>query len=107
MLINFLKDRLLIPNEEMIKLINELLSKGKNENDKEEEKEEMPIENDNKDQDKYIDLEKDSKDILCFMKYCFTEKKMFKSMNLVNVALSEYNVCNIIIKVKQIVIILR
>ena len=101
MLINFLKDRLLIPNEEMIKLINEFLSKGKNENDKEEEKEEMPIENDNKDQDKYIDLEKDSKDILCFMKYCFTEKKMFKPMNLVNVALSEYNVCNIIIKVKQ------
>ena len=101
MLLDFLKDRLLIPNEEMIKLINSLLSKENKEKDKEEEKEEILIENSNKDQDKYIDLEKDNKDFLCFMKYCFTEKKMFKPMNLVNVALSEYNVCNIIIRVKQ------
>ena len=98
-LINFLKDRLIIPNEEMLKLINSFLSLGNKEEDKENEKEELVTENINK--DKYLDLEKDSKDILCFMKYCFTEKKMFKPMNMVNVALSEYNVCNIIIKVKQ------
>ena len=81
---------------------NQPSQKKKSDIDKLEEKEEMPIENDNKAQDKYIDLEKDSKDILCFMKYCFTEKKMFKPMNLVNVALSEYNMnsrssqCNMI-----------
>jgi hypothetical protein len=83
----------------MLKLINSFLSQGNKEKDKENEKEELVTENINK--DKYIDLEKDSKDILCFMKYCFTEKKMFKPMNMVNVALSEYNVCNIIIKVKH------
>jgi hypothetical protein len=101
MLVNFLKDRLIIPNEEMLKLLNSFFREEYKDKNKEEISETILNESENKEDDKNIDLEKDNKDILCFMKYCFTEKKMFKPSNMVNVALGEYNVCNIVIKTGQ------
>ena len=101
MLVNFLKDRLIIPNEEMLKLLNSFFREEYKDKNKEEINETILNESENKEDDKNIDLEKDNKDILCFMKYCFTEKKMFKPSNMVNVALGEYNVCNIVIKTGQ------
>ena len=101
MLINFLKDRLIIPNEEMIKLLNSFFREEFKDKDKKEITEIILDKSENNEDDKYIDLEKDGKDILCFMKYCFTEKKMFKPSNMVNVALGEYNVCNIVIRIGQ------
>ena len=90
MLINFIKDNLIIPNEEMLKLLNLYF--------KDEEKTKIAATIDENKEDNYISFEKDKNDILYFLRYCFTDKKMFKPHNMVNVAMNEYNVCNIIVR---------
>ena len=90
MLINFIKDNLIIPNEEMLGLLNLYF--------KDEEKTKIVANIDEKKEDNYISFEKDKNDILYFLRYCFTNKKMFKPYNMVNVAMNEYNVCNIIVR---------
>ena len=93
MLINFLKDNLIIPNEEMLKLFNLYFSEEKASEEKTKISANIDLEEDN-----CINFEKDKNDILIFMRYCFTNKKMFKPHDMVNEAMNEYNICNIIIR---------
>ena len=94
MMINFLKENLIIPNEETLKFLNSFFNKVKGEKSKEKEsKKVIPDSN----EDNYITVEKD-KNFIYFMKYCFTSKRMFKPKNMVNEAMKENNICNIVIK---------
>ena len=94
MMINFLKDHLVIPNEEMLNFLNSFFNKVKEEKPKEKESKNIIV--DSK-EDNFIKIEKD-KNFIYFVKYCFTSKKMFKPNNMVNVAMKEKNICNLVIK---------
>ena len=93
MIVNFLKDNLIIPNEEMMSILNQFFSKIIY-----QERESL-----NKKKEKEIDSEANFKiekgiNFLCFMKYCFTSKKIFKPKIMIKAAIREINNCNIIIK---------
>ena len=93
MIVNFLKDNLIIPNEEMMKILTQFFSKIIY-----QERESI-----NKKKDKEIDskanfrIEK-GKNFLCYMKYCFTAKKIFKPKIMIKAGIKENNNCNIVIK---------
>ena len=93
MLVNFLKDNLIIPNEEMMAILNLFFSKIIY-----QERESF-----NKKKDKEIDnaanfkIEKGN-NFLCFMKHCFTSKKFFKPNIMIKAAIKESNNCNIVVK---------
>lgn len=97
MLLNFLKENYIIPNEEMIKLINSFFNKGKNEKNASKKLNLKEPENDDKINFK---IEKD-KNFCCFMKYCFTSKTTFKPNIMVKAAMNEINICDIIIRDKK------
>ena len=94
MMINFLKENLIIPNEEMLKFLRNFFNKVKEEESKEKNSKRNTIDSNN---DNFIKLTKEN-NFLCFMKYCFTSKKMFKPHNMVSVAMKENNICNMVIK---------
>ena len=90
-IIDFLKSNLLIPNEEMMKILKHFFGELiYQERDSIIVKKEKEDENDFK-------IEKDV-NFICIMKHCFTSKKMFKPNTMINAALKEYNNCNIIIR---------
>jgi hypothetical protein len=94
MMINFLKENLIIPNEEMLKFLRNFFNRVKEEESKEKSSKKSIAELSN---DNFIKISKE-KDFLLFMKYCFTSKKMFKPHNMVSVAMKENNICNMVIK---------
>ena len=94
MMINFLKENLIIPNEEMLKFLRNFFNRVKEEESKEKSSKKSISESSN---DNFIKISKE-KDFLLFMKYCFTSKKMFKPHNMVSVAMKENNICNMVIK---------
>ena len=87
-LLNLLRKNLFLPNEKSMEILKLFFGKlfiqssGSNP--------EQPQET----EDKYFVIERD-KNFLCFMKYCFTGKKMFSSRTLVNYALKDKRNCNI------------
>ena len=93
MIITFLKQNNIIPNEEMMAIFSKFFGKmifqeRKNIHTKE---------------DKEIDDEtnfelKKNINFYCFMKHCFSNKKYFKSNTMIKSALKETNNCNIIIR---------
>ena len=94
MMINFLKENLIIPNEEMLKFLRNFFDKVKEEESKEKNSRKNTLDSNN---DNFIKLSEEN-NFLCFMKYCFTSKKMFKPHNMINVAMKENNICNMVIK---------
>ena len=94
MMINFLKENLIIPNEEMLKFLRNFFNKVKEEESKEKNSRRNTIDSND---DNFIKLSKEN-NFLCFMKYCFTSKKMFKPYNMISVAMKENNICNMVIK---------
>ena len=96
MLINVLKDNYILPNEEMMKILNHFFSKIiYQERDSLAKKKEREI-----DYEADFKIEK-NQNFLCFMKYCFTGKKMFKPNIMIKAAIKECNNSNIVIKCKK------
>ena len=89
MLTNFLKENLIIPNEEMLQLLNSFLEQCKNSEDNN-----ISIKLSDKEDDNFLKIE----DIKYYIKYCFTDKKMFTAENMINLAMNEYNVCNMAVR---------
>lgn len=98
-IIDFLKENKIIPNEEMMAIFTKFFGKMIYQERfvrKAEEKE-------NKEIDKDIDFKLvRNKNYLCFMKHCFSNKKYYNSTFMINSGLKEYNICNIIIKTNMI-----
>ena len=93
MIVNFLKDNLIIPNEEMMKILTQFFSKIiYQERESINRKKEKEI-----DSNANFPIEK-GKNFLCYMKYCFTAKKIFKPKIMIKAAIKENNNCNIIVK---------
>ena len=95
MLLNFLNDNLIVPNEEMMKNLNSFFIITQEQEDKEKITGRKSID---MIKDNYIDIKKE-KNIICFMRYCFTYKTMFKPNNMVSAAMKEKNVCNMLVKI--------
>ena len=96
---NVLKENNIIPDEEMLQLLqnfyNKILLKEK---DKSNNKNKInEVEENEVDEINNFRIEK-GKNFLCFMKYCFTSKKIFKPNTMVKVAMKEKKNCNIFIK---------
>ena len=90
----FMKQKLIVPNDEIMFILSEFYDKAmnkENENDVTGSKIANIKNNDNK-----FKFEKD-KNFICFMKHCFTSKKMFKANIMVKAAMKENNSCDIII----------
>ena len=93
MIVNFLKDNLIIPNEEMMSILSKFFSKIiYQERESLNKKKEEEIDSKAK-----FQIEK-NKNFLCYIKFCFTSKKIFKSKIMIKAAIKEYNNCNMIIK---------
>ena len=90
MLNNFTKKNLIIPNGEIMSILSEFFGKK---NAQENEINGSKLTNIN-DKDKF---EFDKNKFLCFMKHCFTSKKVFKTNTMVKAGMKETNNCNIII----------
>ena len=98
LLISFLKQNGIIPNEEMMAILTKFFGKmiyqeRKSLSKNNEENEEI-------DKDINFKLKKDE-NFFCFMKHCFTNKKYYNSSTMIKHALKEPNYCNIIIKLNQ------
>ena len=92
-LINFLKDNFLIPNEEMMKIFNHFFSKLILQERDSLYKKSLK-ENDN--EADFI-IEK-NKNFIILMKFCFNNKRIFKSSEMVNSAIKENNASNIVVR---------
>ena len=93
MLINVLKNNLILPNDEMMAILKDFFTKIIY-----QERDSLHNKKDNEDENNsYFKLE-NGKNFLCFMKHCFTSKKMFKPNTMIKAAMKEYNNCNIIIR---------
>ena len=93
MLINVLKNNLILPNDEMMAILKDFFTKIIY-----QERDSLHNKKDNEDDNNsYFKLE-NGKNFLCFMKHCFTSKKMFKPNTMIKAAMKEYNNCNIIIR---------
>jgi hypothetical protein len=92
MLNNFSKKNLIIPNGEIMSILSEFF--GKIIDQENEIKGSNIINIDNNDDKFEIEI---NKNFLCFMKHCFTSKKVFKTNTMVKAAMKENNYCNIII----------
>ena len=93
MMVNFLKDNSIIPNEELMEILTEFFSKLIY-----QERESL-----SKKKEKEIDSEADfpiekNKNFYCFMKHCFTSKKYFKINAMIKAGLREHSISNICIK---------
>jgi len=91
MLNNFIKIKLIVPNDEIMSILSEF-SVEKNNQEKELKGSKINI-NNNGDIFKF----EKGKNFICFMKYCFTSKKTFKQNTMVKVAMKESNNSNIAI----------
>ena len=97
MIITFLKQKSIIPNEEMMAIFTKFFGKfifqeraglyKKDDKDNESEEDFVVHRNNN---------------FFCFMKHCFTNKEYFKSSTMIKSALKELSNCNIIIKGNKI-----
>ena len=91
-LINFLKGNFLLPNEEMMKILHffsPIIKQKKNERNNKNGKE-----NDN---EADFVIEK-NKNFIILMKFCFNDKRIFKSSEMVNSAMKEINSSNIVVR---------
>ncbi len=87
MLINFINENLLVPNEEMMKIFHHFFSKI------------VLQERDSiKKSNKHNNSNEENLKLICIMKHCFTSKKMFKPKTMINAAMKENNNCNIYIR---------
>ena len=95
MLVNILIQKNIIPNEEMMIILNQIFGKLIHQENDVMEKEQINESN--------FKIEK-NKNFLCFMKHCFTNKKIFKPKIMVKAAMNENNSCNIIVRggIKQL-----
>ena len=93
MLITFLKQNNIIPNEEMMTIFTKFFGKMIFQ----ERKTIQQNEGKGIDEDNDFELKK-NENFYCFMKHCFTNKKYFKSNTMIKSALKETTNCNIIIK---------
>ena len=96
-IITLLKNKNIIPNEEMMAIFTKFFGKMIYQ-------ERNSIHNKT---DKVIDSETNfdiikNVNFLCFMKHCFSNKKYFNSATMIKSGLKEYNNCNIIIKSTKI-----
>ena len=91
-LINFLKGNFLLPNEEMMKILHFFSPIIKQEKNKRNNK--NGKENDN--EADFI-IEK-NKNFIILMKFCFNDKRIFKSSEMVNSAMKEINSSNIVVR---------
>ena len=93
MLANYSKQNMIIPNEEMMCILSNFFSKIIY-------KERNSIKKNNlKEIDSDADFNIiDGQNFLCFMKYCFTAKKMYNPETMIKAAMKETGSCNIIIK---------
>ena len=96
LLISFLKQKDIIPNEEMMAILTKFFGKMIYQERKSlNKKEGKEIDND-------INFElKKNENFFCFMKHCFNSKKYYTSSLMIKHALKEQNYCNIIIKLNQ------
>ena len=91
--INFLKDNSIIPNEEMMAIINLFFSQTIY-----QERNSIDLEKDKDfDSKTYFEIEK-GKNFLCFMKYCFIKNKIFKPEILIKKAMKLDDFSNVEIK---------
>jgi hypothetical protein len=98
MLITFLKQNNVIPNEEMMRIFTNFFGKMKNNNEKEKENVEKTESIDKDINFKIIKNE----NFFCFMKHCFGYLKYFKSNYMIKAALKENKNSNIVIKAKKL-----
>ena len=93
-LINFLKENLILPNEEMMKILNYFFD-----NLIYKERDSIVFERPNIeiDSDANFQIQRDI-NFICFMKHCFTSKKVFKPDILVKAAMKENKNCNVVIR---------
>ena len=95
LLVNCLKDALIIPNEEMMAILNLFFSKIIY-----KERESIGAKQRSHEIDDEIDFEiKNGENFLCFMKHCFTSKKTFKPLTMIKRGMIEQSICNIIITI--------
>ena len=93
MLVNFLKENLIIPNEEIMAI----LSKFFNKIIYQERESLIKIKEKEVNYEAYFKIEKD-KNFFCIMKHCFTSKNTFKPFTMIKAAMKENNNCNIVIR---------
>ena len=91
MIVNILIQNNIIPNEEMMTILEHIFGKLIN-----QEKDIIQID-DQLDDESNFKIEK-NKNFLCFMKHCFTSKKIIKPNTMIKAAMKETNSCNIIIR---------
>ena len=95
MLINCLKDNLIIPNEEMMSIVSlffgTIIFQERESINANMIKEQI-------DKDANFTIEKNI-NFFCILKYCFTNKKMFKPHIMIRKGMLENSVCNMIISV--------
>ena len=97
MLVDFLKDNSIIPNEEMMGILTQFFSKIIF-----QERESIGKKKDKEMDDVKDDFQiKKNENFICYMKYCFTSKKYFKPNTMVNAALKEKNICNICVRTQK------
>jgi hypothetical protein len=102
MLIDFiLKKDNIIPDEEMLKIFNNFFSKiiyqERDSLNKKKNIEDFEVKGLELDEGNNFRIEK-GKNFLCFVKHCFTNRKIFKSSIMVKAAMKEYTNSNIVIK---------
>jgi len=96
LLISFLKQNDIIPNEEMMAILTKFFGKMIFQERKSlHKKPEKDIDDDIK-----FEIKK-NENYFCFMKYCFNNKRYYNSALMIKHALKEQNYCNIIIKLNQ------
>ena len=97
-LISFLKQNGIIPNEEMMSILTKFFGKMIYQ----ERKGSSINIDENEDIDKDINFKiVENENFFCFMKHCFNYKKYYNSSTMIKHALKEQNYSNIIIKLNQ------
>ena len=93
-LTDFLKKNLVIPNEEMMKILDHFFD-----NLIYKERDSIVFERPNIeiDSDANFEIQRDI-NFICFMKHCFTSKKIFKPDTMVKAAMKENKNCNVVIR---------
>ena len=94
MIITFLKQNNVIPNEEMMAIFTKFFGKMIF-----EERANVYKNQDTESEDDFVVHRNNN--FFCFMKHCFSEKEYYKSSTMIKSALKELNNCNIIIKGKK------
>jgi len=96
-----LKKNCIIPDEEMLQIFNnffyKIILKERDSLNKKEVNRDNEVKENEEDEGNNFRIEK-GKNFLCFMKHCFTDKKIFKPSTMVKVAMKEKTNSNIIIK---------